>query len=68
MRPEERISNQFNREKYLATRKISWMALNALASSIKVGMNEIEANLLCEKIYQQMGIEKKWHKNRKLSW
>jgi len=64
MNHEERVSELFNKEQYLETRRLGWMALNALASGIKVGMNELEANLLCEKIFTELGIEKKWHKNR----
>jgi Xaa-Pro aminopeptidase len=64
MRAEERVSTAYNTEDFLEARKVAWMTLNALAATIQVGMNEAEANVLCEKIFMEMGIEKKWHKNR----
>jgi hypothetical protein len=64
MDTREKVGEAFRRDLFLEARNKAWILMADLAARIKPGMTEAQAHELCETVYAEYGVEKKWHKNR----
>jgi Xaa-Pro aminopeptidase len=60
----EKVGDAFRRDLFLEARDKAWKLMDELAARIRPGMTEAQAHALCETVYAEWGVEKKWHKNR----
>lgn len=62
--PRETVGLSFERDLFLEARNKAWLLMAELANRIQPGITEAQSHELCEIVFKEFGVEKKWHKNR----
>ena len=60
----EGVGTNFNSELIESTRKRTWDLVNAIAEKVRPGQNEKDIEEISKKIFEEFGVEKKWHPSK----
>lgn len=60
----EGVSEKFNSDLLLTAQSKTWQLVHELASRVRAGWSEAQANQELEEMFRQAGVEKKWHPSK----
>lgn len=60
----EAVGENFHQSGLDAAQNKTWELVKIISNSIKPGISEKNAIELCDRIFEENGVDKKWHKNR----